>query len=103
SAKPTTRARARARLPRSRRCSNVCGPTATSSRRCPSSWSHSVRPSPPKRGGSRVAEYNHVNLLEVEDQAPNLGLDPEQFNIRFARTALGCEDCGVSYLRFEPA
>ena len=47
-------------------------------------------------------DYNHVNLTEVDDQAPNLGLDPEQFNLRFGRVALGCEDCGVSYLRFAP-
>ena len=30
-------------------------------------------------------DYNHVNLTEVDDQAPNLGLDPEQFNLRFQR------------------
>lgn len=47
-------------------------------------------------------EYNHVNLLEVDDQAKNLGIDPADFNIRFARVALGCEHCGVSYLRFSP-
>jgi quercetin dioxygenase-like cupin family protein len=49
-----------------------------------------------------VSEYSHVNLLEVEDQSKNLGIDPEQFNIRFARVALNCEHCGVSYLRFQP-
>ena len=49
-----------------------------------------------------MAEYRHVNLLEVEDQATNLGIDPAEFNIRFARVPLGCEDCGVSYLRFSP-
>jgi len=49
-----------------------------------------------------VSEYNHVNLLEVEDQAVNLGLDPAEFNIRFARVALDCEHCGVSYIRFQP-
>ena len=47
-------------------------------------------------------EYRHVNLLAVDDQAVNLGLDPSQFNIRFARVALDCEHCGVSYLRFGP-
>ena len=45
-------------------------------------------------------EYRHVNLLAVDDQAVNLGLNPSQFNIRFARVALDCEHCGVSYLRF---
>jgi len=49
-----------------------------------------------------VSEYSHVNLLEVEDQSRNLGIDPEQFNIHFARVALNCEHCGVSYLRFQP-
>lgn len=49
-----------------------------------------------------MAEYSHVNLLEVEDQAVNLGLDPTQFNIRFGRVPLNCEHCGVSYLRFGP-
>ena len=49
-----------------------------------------------------MADYTHVNLLEVEDQSRNLGIDPAQFNIRFARVALNCEHCGVSYLRFSP-
>jgi hypothetical protein len=49
-----------------------------------------------------MSDYSHVNLTEVEDQAPNLGLDPEQFNLRFGRVALNCEHCGVSYLRFAP-
>ena len=33
-------------------------------------------------------DYNHVNLIEVDDQAPNLGLDPAEFNLRFGRVAL---------------
>ena len=28
-----------------------------------------------------MAEYSHVNLSELEDQAPNLGADPKDFNI----------------------
>jgi hypothetical protein len=36
-----------------------------------------------------MAEYGHVNLSELDDQATNLGLDPAQFNIRFGRLALG--------------
>jgi quercetin dioxygenase-like cupin family protein len=47
-------------------------------------------------------DYTHVNLTEVDDQSANLGLDPEQFNLRFGRVALGCENCGVSYLRMAP-
>jgi quercetin dioxygenase-like cupin family protein len=47
-------------------------------------------------------DYNHVNLTEVDDQAANLGLDPAEVNLRFARGALGCEHCGVSYIRLGP-
>ena len=49
-----------------------------------------------------MAEYSHVNLSELDDQAANLGLDPERFNLRFGRVPLGCEYCGVSYLRLAP-
>ncbi len=49
-----------------------------------------------------MADYSHVNLSELDDQAPKLGLDPEEFNLRFGRVALGCEHCGVSYLRIGP-
>jgi quercetin dioxygenase-like cupin family protein len=49
-----------------------------------------------------MSEYSHVNLTEIDDQAPNLGLDPSQFNLRFGRVPLGCEHCGVSHLRFAP-
>ena len=49
-----------------------------------------------------MAEYSHVNLSELEDQAPNLGADPEDFNIFFGRVPLGCEHCGVSLVRYAP-
>ena len=49
-----------------------------------------------------MAEYRHVNLADLDDQAANLGLDPVRFNIRFGRVPLECQDCGVSYLRFAP-
>jgi hypothetical protein len=26
-----------------------------------------------------MAEYSHVNLIELDDQAHNLGIDPSQF------------------------
>jgi len=32
-------------------------------------------------------DYSHVNLTEVDDQAPNLGLDPEQFNLQIGRAS----------------
>jgi len=47
-------------------------------------------------------DYSHVNLLELEDQAPNLGADPNDFNIYFGRVPLNCEHCGVSYARYGP-
>ena len=49
-----------------------------------------------------MAEYSHVNLSELDDQAPNLGADPKDFNIFFGRVPLGCEDCGVSLVRYAP-
>lgn len=49
-----------------------------------------------------MAEYSHVNLSELDDQAPNLGADPEDFNIFFGRVPLGCEHCGVSLVRYAP-
>jgi mannose-6-phosphate isomerase-like protein (cupin superfamily) len=49
-----------------------------------------------------VPAYSHVNLLELDDQAANLGLDPAELNIRFGRMALNCEHCGVSHLRLGP-
>jgi quercetin dioxygenase-like cupin family protein len=47
-------------------------------------------------------DYSHVNLTELDDQSANLGFDPEQLNLRFGRVALGCEHCGVSYVRLAP-
>ena len=47
-------------------------------------------------------DYRHVNLAELDDQAANIGFDPEQVNIRFGRVPLDCEHCGVSYLRLGP-
>jgi quercetin dioxygenase-like cupin family protein len=47
-------------------------------------------------------DYSHVNLTELDDQSANLGFDPEQLNLRFGRVPLGCEHCGVSYVRMAP-
>jgi mannose-6-phosphate isomerase-like protein (cupin superfamily) len=49
-----------------------------------------------------MAEYSVVRVKDVPDQAENLGHDPEQFEVRFMRNDLGCEHCGVSYIRFSP-
>src|SRR5256714_3552708 len=44
--------------------------------------------------------YTHVNLGEVEDQAPQFGI--EGLEARFAREALDCEKGGMSYFRYKP-
>jgi mannose-6-phosphate isomerase-like protein (cupin superfamily) len=48
-----------------------------------------------------MSAYTIVNLKEVEDQAPNLGLSPE-FEARFARVALEAELIGLTYQRIAP-
>jgi mannose-6-phosphate isomerase-like protein (cupin superfamily) len=47
-----------------------------------------------------MAEYTVVKVSDVPDRSENLGQDPEQFEIRFLRNDLGCEDCGVSFARY---
>ncbi len=48
-----------------------------------------------------MSEYTHVNLREVEDQAPKFGLSPD-LEFRMARVPLEMENAGVSYLRVGP-
>ena len=48
-----------------------------------------------------MAEYTHLNLKEVEDQAPRFGLSPN-LEARMARVALELEGFGVSYQRLAP-
>jgi mannose-6-phosphate isomerase-like protein (cupin superfamily) len=45
-----------------------------------------------------MSDYTHLNLKDVEDQAPNFGLE-ENLEFRMARVALGMENSGLSYLR----
>jgi mannose-6-phosphate isomerase-like protein (cupin superfamily) len=45
--------------------------------------------------------YTHLNLKEVEDQAPKFGMSPD-LEFRTARVALEMENAGVSYLRVAP-
>jgi mannose-6-phosphate isomerase-like protein (cupin superfamily) len=45
-----------------------------------------------------MSEYTHVNLKEVEDQAPKFGLSPD-LEFRMGRVPLDMENAGVSYLR----
>jgi uncharacterized cupin superfamily protein len=48
-----------------------------------------------------MSDYTHLNLKDVEDQAPNFGLE-ENLEFRMARVALGMENSGLSYLRVAP-
>ena len=48
-----------------------------------------------------MAEYTALQLDEVQDQAPNLGL-PSDIQLRMARVPLKCEHCGLSYQRLGP-
>ena len=47
-----------------------------------------------------MAGYTHLNLKEVEDQAPKFGLSELEF--RSARVPLELENSGLSYLRVAP-
>jgi mannose-6-phosphate isomerase-like protein (cupin superfamily) len=48
-----------------------------------------------------MAGYTHLNLKEVEDQAPKFGMSPEM-EARMARVPLDLENFGVSYQRLAP-
>ena len=47
-----------------------------------------------------MSEYTHVNLKQVEDQAPKFGLSPD-LEFRMGRVPLDMENAGVSYIRME--
>jgi mannose-6-phosphate isomerase-like protein (cupin superfamily) len=49
-----------------------------------------------------MSDYTHLNLKDVEDQAPNFGASPD-LEFRMARVALGLENSGLSYLRVAPS
>jgi mannose-6-phosphate isomerase-like protein (cupin superfamily) len=48
-----------------------------------------------------MAEYTVVKVSDVPDQGPNLGAEG-QLEIRFLRTDLNCEHCGVTVARYKP-
>jgi len=48
-----------------------------------------------------VADYTRVSLDQIEDQAVKFGLSPSM-EFRTARSPLGLESFGVSYLRLAP-
>ena len=45
-----------------------------------------------------MSDYTHLNLKEVEDQAPKFGLSPD-LEFRMGRVPLDMENAGVSYIR----
>ena len=48
-----------------------------------------------------MAGYTVLKVTDVDDQAPNFGLEGKM-EARFMRVDLGCENCGVTYLRLAP-
>jgi mannose-6-phosphate isomerase-like protein (cupin superfamily) len=48
-----------------------------------------------------MSDYTHLNLKDVEDQAPKFGLSPDM-EFRMARVPLAMENAGISYLRVAP-
>lgn len=56
----------------------------------------------PKQRRKRMAGYTVVRIKDVENFAPQVGLDQDQYEIRLLRAPLGCETYGVSYERYAP-
>lgn len=48
-----------------------------------------------------MSEFTHLNLKEVEDQAPKFGLSPD-LEFRMGRVPLDMEQAGLSYMRVAP-
>jgi mannose-6-phosphate isomerase-like protein (cupin superfamily) len=48
-----------------------------------------------------MAGYTALQLNEVDDQAPNIGL-PSDVEVRMARVPLECANSGISYMRIGP-
>ncbi len=48
-----------------------------------------------------MSDYTHLNLKEVEDQAPRFGLSPD-LEFRMGRVPLDMEQAGLSYMRVAP-
>ena len=49
-----------------------------------------------------MAGYNVENLMEVENQGENFGLNPDELQLRMAKDPLGCQNAGITYLRLGP-
>jgi mannose-6-phosphate isomerase-like protein (cupin superfamily) len=54
------------------------------------------------RRRKRMSGYTTVRVRDVENFAPQVGLDADQYEIRLLRTPLGCGEYGVSYERYAP-
>ena len=48
-----------------------------------------------------MSDYTHLNLKDVEDQAPKFGLSPD-LEFRMGRVPLDMEQAGLSYMRVGP-
>jgi uncharacterized cupin superfamily protein len=49
-----------------------------------------------------MSGHTTVRIHEVENFAPQVGLDHDQYEIRLLRAPLGCTSYGVSYERYAP-
>jgi mannose-6-phosphate isomerase-like protein (cupin superfamily) len=47
-----------------------------------------------------MADYTIVPVTDVPDQAADVGMDPDHFEIRFLRAALGLKNLAVTFERF---
>ena len=47
-----------------------------------------------------MAEYTVVRVSDVKDMAADVGMDPDHFEIRFLREALGLQNFAVTFERF---
>jgi mannose-6-phosphate isomerase-like protein (cupin superfamily) len=47
-----------------------------------------------------MPEYTVVRVADVKDMAADVGMDPDNFEIRFLREALGLQNFSVSFERF---
>ena len=47
-----------------------------------------------------MAEYSVVRVADARDMAADVGMDPEHFEIRFLREALGLQNFAVTFERF---
>ena len=56
----------------------------------------------PGRRRKKMSGYTTVRIHDVENFAPQVGLDEDRYQIRLLRAPLGCASYGVSYERYAP-